>query len=88
MLSFIREHGHQLVQSLFEVKATAGAAVSAVGVATITVVDPEPVALGLDEWSTIAVIFSCTATGVFMLSNFVWNLIKIKRDLKRRHDDD
>lgn len=87
MLDFIKDYGHELITSLFEVKATASAAVSAAGVVTVAVVNPAPVSLGLDEWSTIAVIFSCSATGVYMLSNFVWNIIKIKRDLKRRHDD-
>ena len=87
MLDILKNHGHELAQSIFEVKAATGATLSALGAVTVAVVDPAPVALGLHEWSTIAVIFSATATGVFMASNFVLNLIKIRRKLKQDDED-
>lgn len=82
MLQLAKDHGPHLVQSVMDVKTTVSAAVSGAGIATIAVTEPEPVAIGLDEWSTIAVIFSCTATALFMVSNFVLNLIKISKELK------
>ena len=41
----------------------------------------------IDEWSVIAVIFSCTATGLCMISAFILNLIKIRKGLKSDKDE-
>lgn len=85
MLQVLKDHGPhvaQLAQSMVDAKAAVSAAVSAVGVVAVAVTEPKPVTISIDEWSAYAVIFSCTATALFMLSNLVLNLIKIKRELK------
>ncbi|MBL4891449.1 MAG: hypothetical protein JKX91_06440 [Rhizobiaceae bacterium] len=78
-------------QSLLDVKSATPIVVTAAGAATVATTEPAEIimtSLSLSEWSAIAVIFSCTATGLFMLSNCVFNLIKIRRELKNKHDDE
>lgn len=85
MLQVLKDHGPhvaQLLQSMGEPKAAVSAAVSAVGVVAVAVAEPKPVTISIDEWSAYAVIFSCTATALFMLSNLVLNMIKIRKELK------
>lgn len=85
MIQVLKDHGPhiaQLAQSMVDAKAAASAAVSAVGLVAVAVTEPKPVMISIDEWSAYAVIFSCTATALFMLSNLVLNMIKIRRELK------
>ncbi|MBL4940960.1 MAG: hypothetical protein JKY81_04780 [Colwellia sp.] len=86
----MKDHVAAVIQSFVDVKSAAPIVITAASAATVVTTEPAEIimtSLSLSEWSAIAVIFSCTATGLFMLSNFVFNLIKIRRELKNKHDD-
>lgn len=85
MLQLVKDHGPHLIQSMVDVKTAASAAVTTAGAVTIAVTEVEPVTIAADEWAVIAVIFSAIATGLFMLSNLVINMIKIYSTFK--HED-
>ena len=87
MLDILKDHGPAIIQSAVDTKTAAAGAISAVGVLTVAVTEPEKVTLAIDEWSVIAVIFSCTATGLCMISAFILNLIKIRKGLKSDKDE-
>jgi len=86
MLQLIKDHwghiSHSIADTMINFKTVGATVVTGVGAVTVKVTEPQPVVVDVDEWSAYAVIFSATATGLFMLSNFVFNLIKIRKELK------
>lgn len=86
MLQLVKDHwdhiAHSMIDSMVNIKTVGATVVTGVGAVAVKVAEPKPVEIGLDEWSTIAVIFSASATALFMVSNFILNLIKIRKELK------
>ena len=87
MLNMIKEHGPHIAQSMFDTKTTIAAAVTTTAGVTAATAEATS-AFTMNDLSVMAVIFASTATGIVMILNAVLKGLEIRRELKRRHDDD
>ena len=81
MLNMLKDHSGSIAQGAFDTKAVTASIISAGTTATAITVEASPT-VTLNDFSIIAAIFAGSCTGVYMLTNIIINVIKIRRDLK------
>ena len=81
MWGILKDHSGSIAQGAFDTKAVAASIISAGTTATAITVEASPT-VTLNDFSIIAAIFAGSCTGVYMLTNIIINVIKIRRDLK------
>ena len=82
MIDILKDHGGSIAQGAFDTKAVTATILSAGSAATAITVDASPT-ITLNDFSIIAAIFAGTCTGIYMLTNIIINVIKIRRELKK-----
>ena len=82
MIGILKDHGGNIAQSAFDTKAATATALSAGSAATAISVEASA-AMTLNDFSVAAAIFAASCTGIYMLTNVVINVIKIRRELKK-----
>ena len=82
MIDILKDHGGSIAQGAFDTKAVTATILSAGSAATAITVEASPT-VTLNDFSIIAAIFAGTCTGIYMLTNIIINVIKIRRELKK-----
>ena len=80
MLDILKDHGGSIAQGAFDTKAVTATILSAGSAATAITVEASPT-MTLNDFSIIAAIFAGSCTGIYMLTNIIINVIKIRREL-------
>ena len=83
----LKEHGPSIVQNAIDTKVVTGTVLSAGSAATAISVEANNV-LTLNDFSVMAAIFAGSCTGIYMLTNIVINVIKIRRELNVSKSED
>ena len=86
-MQILKEHGSHIAQSAFDTKAATATVLSAGSAATAISVEGSA-AMTLNDFSIAAAIFAASCTGIYMLTNIIINVIKIRRELNASKIED
>ena len=86
-LQILKDHGSHIAQSAFDTKAATATVLSAGSAATAISVEASAT-MTLNDFSIAAAIFAASCTGIYMLTNIVINVIKIRRELNVSKSED
>lgn len=86
MYDFMKDHGHHVVQSMFDTKTTIATVVTTGSAVTVASVESSAQLLTLNDISVLAAIFAASATGIVMILNAIQKVLEIRRELRRKED--